>query len=329
MPAMTILISDMGDTVVKGVQEVTVRVSQWTILPERASTSVHSHKNISGPVIQGKKPKRGPSTDGDGDGAAESQHSTTSSYAVSQRRGAQSPGSSRSPHRRMSTEGQPGSALEAGVELLGNKIGDFEKSEDRGSSLAARLVREISKVAKDLRQKPPKRYSWEEWSVWLDMLGEREGDGADHHSARSRESDQPRSAPILFAPHRADTLQFTTEKAEAEEVEHRDSTSDSHSMRDLNPRSRQSPDQHNTTHASVHNSGQDAASQRDRPESTKNSDWKWTWLDDQGPLLSPLTETEWLIRKLCFRLEEVLEDEIREAHAASASNVARQGTASK
>ncbi|KAG0636377.1 hypothetical protein HOY80DRAFT_925862 [Tuber brumale] len=34
---------------------------------------------------------------------------------------------------------------------------------------------------------------------------------------------------------------------------------------------------------------------------------KWSWLDDGGPLASPLSETEWLLEKMCQRLEGNIE----------------------
>ncbi|KAJ7060616.1 hypothetical protein C8F01DRAFT_1290323 [Mycena amicta] len=37
---------------------------------------------------------------------------------------------------------------------------------------------------------------------------------------------------------------------------------------------------------------------------------EWTWLGEEGPLLSGLSETQWMLEKLCKRLEEVLEEEI-------------------
>ena len=33
---------------------------------------------------------------------------------------------------------------------------------------------------------------------------------------------------------------------------------------------------------------------------------RWTWLSDHGPLLSSRNESEWLLERLCRRLDEVL-----------------------
>jgi potassium channel subfamily K len=88
--------------------------------------------------------------------------------------------------------------------------------------LEARIAREISVLARDAGKKPAKRYEWEEWVRWLELLGERE-----HGEGRQVEAER--------------------------EVE-------------------------------------------------------WTWLADSGPLFSGVTETEWVLGKLCRRLETVLEE---------------------
>ncbi|KAG6904972.1 hypothetical protein DXG01_005878 [Tephrocybe rancida] len=44
---------------------------------------------------------------------------------------------------------------------------------------------------------------------------------------------------------------------------------------------------------------------------------EWTWLADDGPLFSWMSETEWVLEKLCTRLEQVLEEELREARRSS------------
>ena len=38
----------------------------------------------------------------------------------------------------------------------------------------------------------------------------------------------------------------------------------------------------------------------------------WLWLADDGPLFSRVTETEWVLSKLCARLEKVLEEEMQD-----------------
>ncbi|KAJ6632145.1 hypothetical protein B0H10DRAFT_1976315 [Mycena sp. CBHHK59/15] len=44
---------------------------------------------------------------------------------------------------------------------------------------------------------------------------------------------------------------------------------------------------------------------------------EWTWLGDDGPLFSGMSEAHWILEKLCERLEEVLKEEIGKAKDAS------------
>ncbi|KAJ7727224.1 hypothetical protein B0H16DRAFT_1697793 [Mycena metata] len=53
-------------------------------------------------------------------------------------------------------------------------------------------------------------------------------------------------------------------------------------------------------------SAEDSASMRSRAEERG----EWTWLGDDGPLFSGMSETQWILGKLCERLEQVLGEEI-------------------
>ncbi|KAJ7609667.1 hypothetical protein FB45DRAFT_944238 [Roridomyces roridus] len=116
------------------------------------------------------------------------------------------------------------------VERLGHAVEHVEEKRGEGSGLAARLARQISRLAKDAATKPAVEYAWEDWEAWLALLGElTEG--------------QNRSG---------------SESGGAEDNEKRG---------------------------------------------------EWTWLGEDGPLLSGVSEAQWLLGKLCKRLEEVLEEE--------------------
>lgn len=190
-------------------------------------------------------------------------------------------------------------ALQSDVEHLAEDVEEFEEDEEREGSLAARIAKEISVLARDLGQKPPKKYTWEEWSKWLDMLGEKEDvNEAQSASLGSDSSAQAMSpaAPVLIAtPLQA---QFPDDKAHA----HEDPAQDEAQHESARATSLQSTVQSAVRAASP-------TTDAENPE----KDWHWTWLSDHGPLFSHLTETEWIIEKLCFRLEEVIKEEIKEA----------------
>ncbi|KAF7290829.1 hypothetical protein MIND_01324100 [Mycena indigotica] len=97
------------------------------------------------------------------------------------------------------------------VERLGNAVEQSEEQRGQGGGLAARLAREVGRLARDAASKSDVDYAWEDWEKWLGLLGEGKGG-----------------------------------------------------------------------------------------EKTG----EWTWLGEDGPLLSNVSETEWILEKLCERLEE-------------------------
>ncbi|KAF9523134.1 hypothetical protein CPB83DRAFT_887111 [Crepidotus variabilis] len=211
VPAMTVLISNMGDTVVTWVREGTVRVSRWTILPERKDEAVE--------IFTGDEEK--------------SMH-------------------------------------------------DSLKEDSSGSNLAAEIAREISVLAKDLNEKPTKKYKWDEWERWLKMLGKIDDESRRYYHQHGRDLDRDRRGADREDEKRAPVNGDLMERPKKELDQ---SVSTSHHLSNSTP----------TT-----------------------DDWEWTWLGDEGPLFSRMTETEWIIDELCIRLEEVLEERIYQAKEGSA-----------
>ncbi|KAF9465687.1 hypothetical protein BDZ94DRAFT_1214030, partial [Collybia nuda] len=183
IPTVTILISDMGDTVIGWLKEGVLWLGERTILPE------HKRKRQATERQAGMEQKQ----------------------------------------KQEDREGRGGEDLRGvrgDVEMLGEVVEREEESRGKGGSLAARIAKEISKVAMNIGHKPPKKYGWHEWTVWLDLL--------DMGNTSKPEDARDRSSQATIG---------------------------------------------------------------------------WTWLGDDGPLLSSVTETEWVLRKLCQRLEEVMENE--------------------
>jgi len=204
VPTVTVLISSMSDTVVGWFSEGTLWLGQRTILPERDT--------------DGKLSMKGPKTVQE---AARKEEALEKKQA---RGGA-------------SEDGGSGEAMER----LGGAIEMEEEKRGREGSLEARIAREISRLARDVGKKPAKKYGWEEWMKWLELLGEK-----DDHGVRREAGAE------------------TTER----EVE-------------------------------------------------------WTWLSDEGPLFSRISETEWVLGKLCRRLEQVLEEEVKDAEEGRGDGCSR------
>lgn len=182
VPTVTVLISNMGDTVVGWLKHGVLWIGERTILPER-----------------------------------ERQRKATKRQAVTKKQ------------KQKSTEGSKvdDTGVREDFERLGDAVEKEEEGRGRKGSLAARIAKEISKVAKDIGKKPPKKHEWDEWMMWLDLLDM--GDSS--------------------------KLGATGKPSSKEDID-------------------------------------------------------WTWLGDDGPLLSNVTETEWVLRKLCQRLEEVMEKDL-------------------
>jgi len=313
VPAMTVLISNMGDTVVGWVQDATVWISRWTILPERpvpmARRAVRRQKH----KIQRLKP-----------GSRKESGDVISLPLKALSRGSDNVSTSSSPPQPLGNTGNnlphPDSlptqnepypetpvldsetAFEQDIERIGSTVEHLEEVEGRGNSLAARLAREISILAKDLGVKPPKKYDWEDWVRWLDMLGETDNHDDDTKGPEKANAEVSKNAEGNVA-HLGDGVVGASVPKLGEGMGGEDARYSAGETVET---------QEETVVAQSHSDAPDI------PSVSPNVDgeWRWTWLGDHGPLFSRLTETEWIIERLCFRLEEVIVDEIREAHAS-------------
>ncbi|KIK65901.1 hypothetical protein GYMLUDRAFT_70161 [Collybiopsis luxurians FD-317 M1] len=171
VPSVTILISNMGDTVVALVQKGTMWLGQRTILPERSLTGNRSSEDTrSGP------PRERSGGRGKGKGLAAGflplknpgsvEKAVNAEEAKEVEEGAV-PGANHS---------KDGDHLDEGVrgdlEKLGGAVEAAEEERGQGGGMAARLAKEIRYVAKDLGRHPPKEYSWDDWKRWINLFSE-------------------------------------------------------------------------------------------------------------------------------------------------------------
>ena len=170
MPSLTILISNMGDTIVKGIRDLTLWVGNFTVLP--------GEKGVLATVKEGV----GKVTGGRLGGALkeveeEEEEMPPGLLGESERRdgGANAEaGSIRSTkHDPESTKPEPRTARIAG----GEKTNSLP--EDRKEYHVV-LVREMSKVMAHLNSSPAKQYSFEEWAWYLKLIGEDESSEETH-----------------------------------------------------------------------------------------------------------------------------------------------------
>jgi len=170
VPSLTILISNMGDTIVKGIRDLTLWVGDFTVLP--------GEKGVLATVKEGV----GKVTGGRLGGALkeveeEEEEMPPGLLGESERRdgGASvETGSVKSTnHDPESTKPRPRTARTAG----GEKTNSLP--EDRKEYHVV-LVQEMGKVMAHLNSSPPKQYSFEEWAWYLKLVGEDESSEETH-----------------------------------------------------------------------------------------------------------------------------------------------------
>ena len=133
------------------------------------------------------------------------------------------------------------------------------------NTLAIHLAREITRVAKDASQVPPLRYTWLEWVQWLKLIDE----------VRRTLDTVVTGTGTKRRPPVARLGEFAGGKR---------------------------PDQC-AMPLSVQNHGDGIEHENEDRESRNLEEeevWKWTWLDDHGPLFSSETETQWVLNELCM-----------------------------
>ncbi|KAF9444656.1 voltage-gated potassium channel [Macrolepiota fuliginosa MF-IS2] len=246
IPAVTVLISNMGQTVVKGVDEATVWLGQRSILPERVGSKRHEDgkKEDEGKESEGMRERVGQEL-GKENGGGEGVEEGVKTEAVEEVK-----------------EGVSTSAtvkVRDGVEIAtGDATEGQSTTEAPLAMLMARLAHEISHIARDVSERSNMRYAWHEWVRWLKLMDE-----------ASERLDVISGWSVNF---RMRSLSRVTVGGEGEE------------------------------------------------EGTESGGrgvevWRWTWLDDHGPLFSARTEAQWVLDRLCLLLERVAEqcvEEVRE-----------------
>ncbi|KAL8868302.1 MAG: hypothetical protein Q9174_005080 [Haloplaca sp. 1 TL-2023] len=151
VPALTIVISNMGDTVVKAIRDFTNYLGEFTVLPGDSSSKQRAKQLFSSITTRfGKKSNEQQSTNGD-------------------RKANQ--------HRGSKTE----------VEAEHNEEEEMNKSKHSYHYL---LIREIRSVLNHLDEQPPRRYSYEEWARYLKLMGENEDVSHSHRKPPAQISNE-------------------------------------------------------------------------------------------------------------------------------------------
>ena len=239
VPTLTILISNMGDTVVKLVRDVSLWAAEFTLLPGERSM----RQRLTKPFREGKLQKI---------------------FSNDQKPVEESPGGAFMPEQDKDVEGnhdehkpkQINRAVDAlGEEAEERQLSEVEKAKRSGSKLDEDLhlyhyllVHQIREVMKDSGESPPKQYRYHEWRWFLRLLGETEDDKQFHRKPPVEATEEDLDggignagqkwswlgarSPLLGEMNEADwLLSMLTEKLEqlllTESKRYRESTSDS------------------------------------------------------------------------------------------------------
>ncbi|TVY57474.1 Outward-rectifier potassium channel TOK1 [Lachnellula cervina] len=167
VPSLTILISKMGDTIVKEIRDLTLWVANITILP--------GEKGVRVTLKEGAK------------------KFTLGRFFSSKENIFAAPGIlGEGRHSISSEDGEQRDDPESAAQrVAGDKAKRDEKTADRRGEEDDKLpdnkvdyhlllVKEIGKVLKHLHSSPPRKYTFEEWAWYLKLVGEDEGSTGSH-----------------------------------------------------------------------------------------------------------------------------------------------------
>ncbi|KAL9640873.1 MAG: hypothetical protein Q9164_000031 [Protoblastenia rupestris] len=166
VPTLTIVISNMGNTVVKGIRDATLYLGEFTVLPGESGVKARVKQTAS--RLKGDKRSTGAHEQeppgilrgrgGDGDeekGGQDCDLAPSADKMAGQ------------------IEDQELEAAESDREkgdILGSTIHEYHYI----------LAREFRNVLKHLNESPPRQYTYDEWAYYLRLMGEDEGSSTSH-----------------------------------------------------------------------------------------------------------------------------------------------------
>jgi potassium channel subfamily K len=276
VPSLTILISNMGDTIVKAFSDITVSIAAVTVLPDeqgfRAGFTTMTKRffgwaqntvsDIEMPGLFGDIPRhpqsgRKPATF---DGLMRDRLADRLSAHVT----------------------QDARVRDSDGDTLGDDIQFYHYV----------LARECRVVQCDLSASPPKKYSWEDWEYFLKLIGNEENPISSlgkHHGVRATTSKCDRSSsssPDGGKTRNAQSASFPQGGVGDNDGAIRSEKDTSHhSKSDRNHKSH-----HSHTEEFLRN---------------------WSWLSKDSPLMSRKSEAEWILDRLSAALERELERQQR------------------
>ena len=176
IPSLTILISNMGDTIIKGIRDLTLWVGQLTVLPGEKGgmrATLRELKGTIGKTVNGNMfTKRAPAPlttrrqENELENHAERLNSSSSTAQLKRNSDAE---------RDLRHKDPAAYRKRAEADILKSKI-HYHRY----------IVREIADVITHLNASPAKEYSFEDWAWYLRLIGEDESEAATHRKAMKK-----------------------------------------------------------------------------------------------------------------------------------------------
>ncbi|KAF2007315.1 potassium channel-like protein [Amniculicola lignicola CBS 123094] len=168
IPTLTVLISNMGDTVIKAFRDLTMWVGSLTVLPDEkgamSAFKVGVKRLRSGKLSQ-EKGEIGTVT-----------HATGEQVAMDR--------------------------LTEHIEE--DELAEADEAEERGDILERDihfyhfiLAKEIGQLMRDIDASPPKQYTYQEWSYYLRLLGQDEADASNHRKPNGNHDTEDHKHPDI------------------------------------------------------------------------------------------------------------------------------------
>lgn len=177
VPSLTILISNMGDTIVKGIRDVTLWIGTFTVLPGeqgvKATLKESANKLTRGRLFDDEVSEQAPGILGESGKRRGDESESDDEEADHHRKNDPKSAAQR-------VAGDHAKSETARAKKQGEGGDEIPKSK-RHYHLV--LIKEISKVMKHLNSSPPRKYTFDEWAWYLKLIGEDEGSADTHRAA--------------------------------------------------------------------------------------------------------------------------------------------------
>ena len=308
VPTLTILISNMGDTVIKGIRDLTLWLGAFTVLPGENSAR-HKVKIAAKRATSAKNGRQ--SGKSNMEDAKASVEDAKASMEESRNAEEEDGGPSMEPPggiflanenrdiekgRKKHQQHTPNTATTKASDQLSR---EFEREElDEAENARAHgdrlkedthlyhylLVKEIRKVMKDVGEDPPKKYGYADWAYFMRLLGEDEKDPQFHQTAAKA---TPRTKETGSAAKALGKEEKPEGQAEKDGEVNEDTV---------------------------------------KPTATSTA---WSWVGAKSPLMGENTEPEWVLEQLSEQLERQLRAERDKARDQQKQGNGTQGDESR